>query len=126
MIINHTDNKSQFPSLSTKKHFPRKEQSKTPAEKQALAELVTSRAKQESIRDFVVQCSQSLGRAPWSKVNRRPFDDLLDHCILVMNDLENRGIEISILAEELAVTPGRVKVVFLHYIILYLQYSFNV
>ena len=40
-------------------------------EKRALAELVTLRARQEGIRDYISHCAACCGRGVWTKVTRR-------------------------------------------------------
>jgi len=76
-------------------------------ERQALAELVALKSRQEAIRDFVAQCASSCDKGPWSRVPRRPISELLGVCedVASQSDDETTEQERLLLAFELAAIP---------------------
>jgi hypothetical protein len=56
------------------------------AEKQALADLVALRAKQESMRDFIAQCASNCDKGPWARIQRDPIEELMKNCRSVASD----------------------------------------
>ena len=84
-----------------------KDSQKSTAEKNALAELVALRAKQESIRDFVAQCASNCDKGPWARVQRAPIEELLKACQSIASDpdIELRESERYALAQQLVTVP---------------------
>lgn len=76
-------------------------------EKRALAELVALKARREALREFVSNCASSCDKGPWSRIPRRPVEELLSACAEVADDpdAEAREEERLILAFELAGLP---------------------
>lgn len=71
-----------------------------------LSGLVAARTSHEEVKSFVQHCSSSLHRRPWSKVQRRPFDVLLNDCFGELKHLSaNIEERLVPLACELACTP---------------------
>lgn len=65
----------------------------TTEEKIVLGELVAARAKQDGIRDFVAECSNNACYGMWSQQSRRPMEAILDDCLRLIGDINNRNTD---------------------------------
>lgn len=75
------------------------------AEKSLLSKLVTARATQNGIRDFVANCAHNASNGPWSKLPKRNLSEILHDCnTLIESGDDNEELKQS-LAYELAIDP---------------------
>jgi len=85
---------------------PPNPRAEVPKEKSVLGDLVSLRARQEAIRDFVRQCSISCRKPSWERVQRWETNEVISSCLDILSDEQNsREIDRQRLVYQLILLP---------------------